>query len=101
MTEYEETVALANRLLDEPNEDPDDDLRTLSRQFLRQVEKVSALEKNLTAIAKVCALAGIGTHGQTVLCRVKDLHATLGQQIERGDRAEAELRRQRQGGQAC
>jgi hypothetical protein len=31
-------IALANRLLDEPNCDPDDDLRVLSRQLLRAVE---------------------------------------------------------------
>lgn len=48
------------------------------------------LAKNLDAIVNVCALAGIGGRGQTVLCRVKDLHAALGQQIERADAAEAE-----------
>ena len=38
-TEYEKAVVLANRLLDEPYSDPDDDLRMLSRQFLRQIER--------------------------------------------------------------
>ena len=47
MTEFEETVQLANRLLDEPYADPDDGLRMLSRQFLRQVEAVSKLKENL------------------------------------------------------
>jgi len=39
-TEREETIRLANKLMDEPNCDPDDDLRMLSRQFLRCIEKL-------------------------------------------------------------
>jgi hypothetical protein len=42
MTEFEETKLLANKILERPNADPDDDLAMLSRQFLRQVEKNSA-----------------------------------------------------------
>ena len=47
MTEYEETVRLAGRILNRPNADPDDDLAMLSRQFLRQVETVTHLMTNL------------------------------------------------------
>ncbi len=53
--------------------------------------KVAALENDLTAIARVCGLAGVGGPGQTVLCMVKDLHGQLGWQIERADGAEAEV----------
>jgi hypothetical protein len=38
MTEFEETVLLANKLLDEPWCDPDDRLRMLARQFVRATE---------------------------------------------------------------
>jgi len=48
MTELEEAVLLANRLLDEPGADPDDDLRMLARQFLRQKESA---EKGNAAFA--------------------------------------------------
>ncbi len=36
--EHEIAIRLANKLLDEPNADPDDDLRLLARQFLRAKE---------------------------------------------------------------
>lgn len=36
--ELHEALQLANRLLDEPNADPDDDLRTLARHLVRQNE---------------------------------------------------------------
>jgi hypothetical protein len=42
MTEYEETIQLANRVLERPSGDPDDDLAMLSRQFLRKVESERA-----------------------------------------------------------
>lgn len=45
MTEFEETVALANKVLDRPSADPDDDLAMLSRQFLRQVERLDHARK--------------------------------------------------------
>jgi hypothetical protein len=50
MSEFKDTVKLANRLLDEPNCDPDDDLRMLARQFLRGVERVERLQKDLVAM---------------------------------------------------
>ena len=40
MTEHEETIALANKILERPNADPDDDLAMLSRQFLRALEEI-------------------------------------------------------------
>lgn len=39
MSEREEALALANRLLDVPNADPDDDLRVLSRALVRSEER--------------------------------------------------------------
>lgn len=39
MTEYEQAIALANKVLDRVNADPDDDLAVLARQFLRAVER--------------------------------------------------------------
>ena len=38
MTETEEAIALANRVLDRVNADPDDDMAILARQFLRAHE---------------------------------------------------------------
>jgi hypothetical protein len=38
MDERAQAIALAHRLLDEPNCDPDDDLRILARQLLRARE---------------------------------------------------------------
>jgi hypothetical protein len=38
-SEFDDAIKLAQRLLDEPNCDPDDDLRLLSRQLLRLHER--------------------------------------------------------------
>lgn len=46
MTELENALKLAEQLLNEPNCDPDDDLRTLSRQLLRRQEEVDRLKEN-------------------------------------------------------
>ena len=43
LNEYEEAFRLANRVLDRPSADPDDDLAMLARQFLRAVERQSSL----------------------------------------------------------
>lgn len=37
--EYARVIRLANELLDDSSADPDDELRMLSRQFLRQIER--------------------------------------------------------------
>lgn len=39
MTEKEQAIKLANRVLDTPNRDPDDDLSMMSRHFLRALER--------------------------------------------------------------
>ncbi len=49
-TEKQQAIALANRLLNEPNADPDDELRLLSRQFLRAREIIEKQEKALQAV---------------------------------------------------
>lgn len=43
MTEYQETIVLANRILDRPGEDPDSDEAMLARQFLRSTERETML----------------------------------------------------------
>ena len=50
MIERTEALALAERLLDEPNADPDDDLRILSRQLLRRQETVERLQNKLAEL---------------------------------------------------
>jgi hypothetical protein len=47
MTEKEETVILANKVLDRISADPDDDLAMLARQFLRAREEVERLRDML------------------------------------------------------
>lgn len=42
--ERAEAMVLANRLLDQPWADPDDDLRVLARQLLRREERVAMVE---------------------------------------------------------
>lgn len=37
--DYKQAIYAANKALDEPWADPDDDLRTVSRQFLRMIER--------------------------------------------------------------
>lgn len=39
MTEFEQAVAIANKVLDRVNADPDDDIAILARQFLRATER--------------------------------------------------------------
>ncbi len=50
MSERTDAIHLANKLLEEPNTDPDDDLRMLSRQLLRRCETIDRLEKHLAAL---------------------------------------------------
>lgn len=66
--ERADAIKLANKLLDEPNCDPDDDLRTLARQLLRREEYVSAMAATTSAYCE----SGAGTTPKVVL-----LFATL------------------------
>lgn len=50
MSEKTDALALAHKLLDEPNADPDDDLRMLARQLVRKHEKILRLEKSLSGM---------------------------------------------------
>jgi len=45
LTEFEEALLKADKALDEPYADPDDDLRTISRQFLRLNERYTQAKK--------------------------------------------------------
>jgi hypothetical protein len=49
--ELDEAIAAANRQLDEPFADPDDDIRTVARQFLRSRETIERLCTALRGIA--------------------------------------------------
>lgn len=61
-------IALANRLLDEPNCDPDDDLRTLSRWLLRRHETANNHRQTLIGIADMDP----ATEGDRMLLWAKD-----------------------------
>jgi hypothetical protein len=66
MTEREHTIILADRLLNEPNADPDDDLRMLARQFQRLKEENDRFRAGLGAIGQII-------HGSTrVTCRIAE-----------------------------
>lgn len=45
MSERTDALKLAHRLLDEPNIDPDDDLRVLARQLVRRTEQLEAMHR--------------------------------------------------------
>lgn len=45
--EYELSLKAADRFLDEPYSDPDDDIRTISRQFIRSTERMDEVIKML------------------------------------------------------
>lgn len=51
MSELDEALALADRLLDEPMADPDDDLRMLSRQLRRQYETAVHQRRHMDQLA--------------------------------------------------
>lgn len=50
MSERTDAIKLARRLLDEPNADPDDDLRMLSRQLLRSHETIDRMHAQLREV---------------------------------------------------
>lgn len=50
MTEREQAILIANKLLDRNFADPDDDENILARQFLRAIERVNALEEQLKGL---------------------------------------------------
>lgn len=49
MTELEEALSLAERLLDDASQDPDDDLRMLARQLKRQTEILESMRRTSLA----------------------------------------------------
>lgn len=61
MSEREDARVLANKLLDEPLADPDDDLRTLARQFLRADEQADSFYTLLRQTHSVEAIIGLLT----------------------------------------
>jgi hypothetical protein len=44
ISETDEAVIIANKILDRVNADPDDDLAILARQFLRAREQIAKME---------------------------------------------------------
>jgi hypothetical protein len=56
-------AAIAERFLDEPNADPDDDIRVLARQFNRSQEQLATLAAAVARYGKHerdCYIAGYG-----------------------------------------
>ncbi len=78
MTEYDETVQLANRILERPYADPDDDWAMLSRQFLRQVEAVTAWQNVTCALFDRNHCVGNADGPETDLLQV-DIFCTKGE----------------------
>jgi hypothetical protein len=52
MTELDEARIYANKLLDEPYADPDDNVRVVCRQFNRRDERAQQLEKEVEELRK-------------------------------------------------
>lgn len=61
--EQASAVALANRLLDQPYADPDDDLRVLSRQLLRRQEELNKYKAALVSIGEQACGGAFTEHG--------------------------------------
>lgn len=58
VSERDEAIALANRVLDRVNADPDDDLALLSRRFLREIERAEAAEKDARRLDWIMPILG-------------------------------------------
>jgi hypothetical protein len=54
MTEKDEAILLANKVLDRPYGDPDDDLAVLARQFLRALERLGEYTPDASSEAGAC-----------------------------------------------
>ena len=54
MAEREDALKLADRILDEPGEDPDSDISILARQFLRANEPIMAVLSGFGHVQAVC-----------------------------------------------
>lgn len=50
MTEAQQAEAIANKVLDRPNADPDDDMAVLARQLLRTREALTICHRGLGAV---------------------------------------------------
>ena len=50
MTEKQEAIIKANKFMEEPNVDPDDDLVMMSRQFLRAQEVIEVQHRHLVEL---------------------------------------------------
>ncbi len=66
MNECERAIILSHRVLDRISADPDDDLATLSRQFLRSVEREERTRSRIAQmVAALEAAKGFGSQGDT------------------------------------
>lgn len=63
MSEIAEALLLANKLLDEPNADPDSDLMILSRHLIRKTDQLRSTI-SLLKVAKCPACDGSGAYYQ-------------------------------------
>jgi hypothetical protein len=73
VTETEQAVILANKILDRVNADPDDDLAVLARQFLR------ALERPLAAVQIYSAATTLAMNNRQIAGEDHSYFVTLRQ----------------------
>lgn len=75
MTSAQEARVLANRILDRPSGDPDDDLATLSRELLRADEKLKIVCESLLETL-YCRF------GRNTVAEYKSVYEILGAKID-------------------
>lgn len=64
MSELNDTITLAGKVLDRANADPDDDLAMLSRQFFRARAMIDRLREELGVASSALVEAGTLLEGQ-------------------------------------
>lgn len=89
MSEKDAAIALAHRVLDRVNADPDDDLAILARQLLRHNERIGILCSALIAVGKQLSAIRALCQGSLMMSekkvdRLSDYVVAGWQEIERG-----------------
>ena len=77
MTEKEQAILLANKVLDRPYADPDDDLALLSRQFLRSLEREEKFRHAGEYFASICKQVSKLRVSDTLAEKVMEIQARL------------------------
>jgi hypothetical protein len=119
MTELEEAIVLASKILERPSADPDDDLAILARQFIRgreehrqviaekdaEIERLKVMEalareSNKQACETSDKLEKAWREGQAEIARLKAAYEILGtihkEMCSRVEQADAECRKLRE-----